>query len=368
MKIGIITDAIDIQPAGIGVYVENLVRSLLSIDKENDYFLIHNEPSSHSLYRDQRINEVRYTNWGRHIPHVIQDSMFLTTTKLKFDVVHKPTPTAFLFPFRARKIITIHDLAAFAVPEIARNYYRYCYKQLLLYSTRVADQIITVSESTKQDVIKFLAVNPQKITTIYEGVEPKFKVILDNIYLQRVKHKYNLPEHFILHVGTFEPRKNLGDLLDSYNRLKLQQKIPHRLVLVGKLGWQYQAILNKIKQLNCTDSILLLDYIPREDLPGLYNLATALVYPSSYEGFGLPLLEAMACGCPVITYFNSSIPEVVGNAGFMVKRNDGEDLATSIAQVITDRRLRSNLIKKGLERAAEFNWHTTALKTLHVYQ
>ena len=184
-------------------------------------------------------------------------------------------------------------------------------------SARQADALISVSESTRQDMIRLLDVHPDKVFTTPLGVDPSFKVTDNENKLRQVAEKYSLPEQFILYLGTIEPRKNLPLLIQIYKQL-VDEGILHKLVLVGKYGWMYDEVLDLIKELDLQSKVIMTGYIAQNDLPLVYNLASLFVYPTIYEGFGLPALEAMACGVPVITSRIASLPEIIGEAGLLV--------------------------------------------------
>jgi glycosyltransferase involved in cell wall biosynthesis len=189
----------------------------------------------------------------------------------------------------------------------------------------------------------------------------------DDAAKQRIIEKYDLPERFILYVGLVEPRKNLPILIEAFKRLS-EEELNYKLVLVGRLGWMHKEVIGQVRELNLEDAVLFLGYVPQQDLPLIYNLASLFVYPTLYEGFGLPVLEAMACGVPVITSNVSSLPEIVGEAGLLTPVNELEALYKTMIRALTDTSLRKDLISKGIKRAAKFSWAKTAQLTLQVYQ
>jgi glycosyltransferase involved in cell wall biosynthesis len=205
------------------------------------------------------------------------------------------------------------------------------------------------------------------VEVVYPGVGQAFRVIEDQHHLAMVRELCGLDRPFILNVGTLEPRKNLATLLDAYAALR-RRGLEHRLVIAGGRGWLYDGVFRRVEELSLEDDVLFLGYVAEEHLPALYCLADLLVFPSLYEGFGLPPLEAMACGTPVITSNSSSLPEVVGEAGLMVPAQDPEALAETIAMVLADPGLREDLVRKGLSRASEFTWQAAGEKLLAIYQ
>jgi len=233
-----------------------------------------------------------------------------------------------------------------------------------------ADRIITISNNTKNDLIQYLKISPEKIQTIYLGVDETFK-IPNQKQKDHVKLKYSLPKSFILYLGSEQPRKNFPFLLKSFYKLKKAYELPNiKLIKVGRsqIGLkQHNEIIKLIRTLNLEKDVIFINHIPDEELNAIYNAATVFVYPSLYEGFGLPPLEAMASGCPVITSNTSSLPEVVGNAGMMVDPCDINSLTQKIYEIVSDHGLASKLRKNGLNQAKLFNWNKTSSETLKIY-
>jgi glycosyltransferase involved in cell wall biosynthesis len=227
--------------------------------------------------------------------------------------------------------------------------------------------LTAVSESTRQDAIRVLGISPEKIAATQLGVDPAFRPINDTATKRKVAKKYDLPERFILYVGLLEPRKNLPMLIRAYKRL-IDGSENFKLVLVGRYGWRYEELLRQINNLDLEGMVHFTGYVSQEDLPLVYNLSSLFVYPTLYEGFGLPALEAMACGVPVITTDVSSLPEIVGEAGILVPVNNVEALYGAMIAVLGDEDLRRKMINKGIQRAAKFTWEQTAKLTFQVYQ
>jgi glycosyltransferase involved in cell wall biosynthesis len=260
-----------------------------------------------------------------------------------------------------RAIVTVHDLSFLHLP--------YCFKPALLdylnaavpRSTRRADWVLADSESTRRDAIERLHVPEQQTGVLYPGVEPRFHPIKDKIALDRARAKYELPENFVLSVGTVQPRKNYVRLVEAFTQLEVEDV---HLVIVGGRGWLYQELFDRIKELRLHDRVCLTGYVDDVDLPALYNLAQVVAQPSLYEGFGIPIVEAMACGIPVVAADNSSLPEAAGDAGLLVDALDSEALADALSRVLTDSALRHTMIERGLAHAGQFTWQKAA-KTLH---
>ena len=269
---------------------------------------------------------------------------------------------------RGKKVLTVHDVSFFLFPEYHPLKRRLTFKALFPRSLEQADQIITDSDSTKRDLVAHFHVPAQKITTVHLGVDPTFApVSAAQAEPVMTKHGVRLGG-YLLYIGTVEPRKNLPRLIQAYNVFRANASSSLPLVLVGASGWLNQDLFREIDKSPWKGDITLLGYVAKPDLPALYSGAAAFVYPSIYEGFGLPPLEAMACGAPVITTNNSSLPEVVGDAALIVDAHDVDAIANAMLQVASDPSARENLRQRGLARAKFFTWRRTAEQTLAVYE
>jgi len=255
----------------------------------------------------------------------------------------------------------------FLFPDLHTRSKRLFFPFAIRSSVRRADALIAISESTRQDSIRLLGVSPQKIFTTQLGITDEFRVVKDNELLASVREKYDLPEEFVLYVGLVEPRKNIPFLIRAYKSLA-DEGIKHNLVIVGRIGWMYQEVFKQIEELGLEGRVQFTGYLPQDDLPMVYNLASLFVYPTKYEGFGLPALEAMACGTPVVTTAISSLPEIVGDAGMLIPPGDEQALASAMAEVLHDSTLFNQLRTRGLQRSEHFTWERTAQQTLKVYQ
>jgi glycosyltransferase involved in cell wall biosynthesis len=231
-----------------------------------------------------------------------------------------------------------------------------------------AQKIIAISYNTKKDIMSLLQIPEEKIVVIHSAVGKEFHKIKDEGKLKEIKRKYQTGEKFILDVGTLEPRKNLTFLVKAYNLALKSGKINHNLVLTGKKGWYYESLFELIRKLKLENKVILPGYVPDEDLPYLYNAADLFCFPSLYEGFGFPPLEALSCGTPVVAANNSSIPEVVSGAGILLDIVDEKIWAENIVKVLSNRALQDELKQKGLEQAKKFSWEKTAKETIKVYE
>jgi glycosyltransferase involved in cell wall biosynthesis len=365
--------AIDAHSVGTGLggnesYAANLIEALAEIDNFNDY----------TLYVTRREAVERFTNrWPNFsvrstLPHTPLIRIPLTlSSQLRrnpVDVLHVQFTSPPFAPCPV--VVSIHDLSFEHLPQTFKRRSRTQLRMTVRRSARQASQIVALSEYARQDIIKTYGVSPAKLSVIPLAAPSHFFPVTDERELQRVKQTYGIHSNYILSVGSIQPRKNLSRLIAAYSRLRDTQpegKLP-QLVLVGKCAWLYDETLRTIKELEVSNSVVLTGYVPEKDLPALYSGALCFVYPSYFEGFGLPPLEAMKCGAPVIAGDRTSLPEVVGQAGMLVDPFDVDAIACAIVKVISDSNLRSDLRAKGLERALLFDWRTTARQTLAVYQ
>jgi glycosyltransferase involved in cell wall biosynthesis len=266
----------------------------------------------------------------------------------------------------ARRVVTIHDLAFLAVPELCSPKIVGPFSKGIRGFAHSADAILAYSESTKRDIVRLLGVAPEKVTVAPLAVDEEFAPLTKETASARLETRYAIRPPFLLFVGTLEPRKNVCGLLKGFARVA--RDIPHKLVLVGSLGWNTREIFRVIDHLGLGDRVILPGFVPQCDLPAFYCAANAFVFPTLYEGFGLPLLEALTCGCPVITYNNSSVPEVTGGAALYVEDTGEEALAEAIRRIIEDNELRTRLVAAGREHAGKFSWDACARSTLDVYR
>jgi glycosyltransferase involved in cell wall biosynthesis len=268
---------------------------------------------------------------------------------------------------RARTVFTLHDLIFLRYPEYHLPYNRWYLTLAIPRYLRAADVIITPSAHSKADVIEFYGLPESKIKVIYEAPAPTFKPQTDPAALARVRQKYALPQRFILHVGTIEPRKNLTRLLEAFQPL-VADRPDLKLVLIGKKGWLYESFFERLKALGLVEAVIFPGYIDEADLPACYQLAELFIFPSLYEGFGLPPLEAMACGTPVISSNSSSLPEVIGDAGLLIPPTDTAALSAAMDQLLDNADLRADLTQRGLAQAQKFSWRKAADELIAVYQ
>jgi glycosyltransferase involved in cell wall biosynthesis len=287
----------------------------------------------------------------------------LELLRLRPDVLHSPD---FIPPRLGpwKRVITVHDLGFIYFPETLTAESRRYYGQIRM-AVRRADRIIAVSRSTRDDLVKLVGADPAGIEVIYEAADPSFGP-LPRLQAEETTRRLAIPPPYILFVGSFEPRKNLLVLLEAFARIRREADV--RLVLAGRRGWLHEPIFRRLAEPDLEPHVRVHEGPTRAELAALYSSAAALAFPSLYEGFGLPVLEAMACGCPVVASDRASLPEIVGQAGLLVPAEDVAELAGALLHVLADGELRQALIAKGLERAGQFSWAKAAAETLAVYR
>ncbi len=365
--------AIDAHSVGTGLggnesYATNLIEALAEIDSVNNYMLYVTRREAVDRFSDRWPNfSVRST-----LPHTplirIPLTLSVELRRNPVDVLHVQFTAPPFSPCPV--VVSIHDLSFEHLPQTFKWRSRKQLRITVRRSAREAAQVIALSEYARNDIVETYGVEPEKVSVIPLAAPAHFQPVLDEEQLRRVRQTYGIKGDYILSVGAIQPRKNLSRLVAAYSRLRRARpegNLP-KLVLVGKCAWLYDETLRSIKELEVSDAVILTGYVPESDLPALYSGALAFIYPSYFEGFGLPPLEAMQCGTAVIVGDKTSLPEVVGDAGLMVDPFEVDDIAAAIEKVIYDSNLREQLRVKGLERAKLFNWQKTARQTLAVYQ
>ncbi len=282
------------------------------------------------------------------------------------DLFHSPDFT--LPPLaRARGLVTVHDLSFMRLPQCADPRLRSYLSAAVPRSVARAARVLADSFSTAGDLVELLGVDPDRISVVPGGVDERFRRVDDASQLQHVRVRYNLPEQFILAVGTLEPRKDFPTLISAFARLIRKARLPHHLVIAGREGWMFEPIYERIRQEALGERVHLLGFVEDEHLPALYTLAGVLAFPSLYEGFGLPPLEALACGTPVVAARSSSVPEAVGDAALLVPPGSVDELVDALHAVLLDEALRAALVKKGPAQVARYRWPAAALLLLDAY-
>ncbi|MBP6942862.1 MAG: glycosyltransferase family 4 protein [Candidatus Buchananbacteria bacterium] len=349
------------QRSGIAHYTLEMLQAL-SVNSEHQLTLVGNSRQSAPTINIPNITIC----WSRWPNKVFNSSQKLLAQpkldqQIATDILWLPNINFAAWDSKTPTIVTVHDLSFLRFPEFFSTKMRLWHwlvnaKKLL----RRATAIIAVSEQTKQDLIELLNVSPEKITVIYEGVSKSFQPMsVSDPRCILTKIKYSLPDKFLLYLGTLEPRKNIEGIIEAAELMKC----PYPIILAGGKGWKSQRIIERLRQ---SRNVRWLGYVEDHERLALYNLATAFVYPSFYEGFGLPLVESMACGTPVIAGANSSQVEVVADAGLLVDPFNAAEIAQAIDLLIGDEQLYQTLKQRGIERAAQFTWEKAAGKFLEL--
>lgn len=359
MRIGLMLRHID-EGGGPGEYTRNLLPKLLALDQRNEYYLLYANdrhvrdyepfPNSQSIVLPSTSRAL----WDQiMVPRQAQ--------RLGLDVVFNLKHTVPIMCSCARAFV-LHGADWFVYPQ---NYYlfdRLYHSLSMSFYLRKATRIVCVSDDTKTEAITRLGLSPDKLVVIHPGVSPDFERIEDPAKLANVRRKYRLPERFCLFVSRIYPMKNLGGIISAY--AKLRGCIPQKLVIAGKPSFKAERDLKLIAHYSLERDVILTGWIDRADFPALYSLADVFLLPSFYEGFGIPLIEAMACGCPVVTSTKGSCPEVVGDAGLLVDPYEPDSIAQAILRILEDPALAVELRARGPERAKRFTWEACAQKTL----
>ncbi|MEK7632047.1 MAG: glycosyltransferase family 1 protein [Patescibacteria group bacterium] len=346
MRVAIDYQATAGQSTGFGRYVSQLLAALERM-----------LPSTDSIARITTVKKNLRTP-----SRVLWDQVGLPLAawRKKPDVLFVPAFSSPLL-WRGKLVMTSHDLIGLLFPQYFSRSARFYWQQLLPRSLKHANRILAISEATKNDLIRLLGIPAERITVTPLAADPRFCPQADVAAETAAQRKYNLPRPFCLAVGTIEPRKNLPFLVEAFSVAKRED---HDLVIVGKPGWDSDVLHQRIRQLHVDQRVRVLEYVDEADLLTLLRMATALLFPSRYEGFGLPLLEAMACGTPAISSTAASLPEVGGSAVLYADPADLDTWRDHISRIIGDASLRADLRTKGLARAATFSWARTARLTL----
>lgn len=373
MRIGIDYTSAVAQGAGIGRYTRGFVDALAKLDSRNEYVLMWAGKGRW----DAGLLESK-TNFRACHVRIPPNVLAIAWHRLKLpvpvslftghlDLFHSPDFT--LPPLRrSAGVVTVHDLSFLLYPECAEARLRSYLEAVVPSSVRRADFVVADSLCTRNDLVCLLDVAPERVEIVYPGVEPRFHPLQGDARLDEVRARWQLERPFILNLGTLEPRKNQVRLINAYAQLKERGNLTHQLVFGGGLGWLYDDIFRRVNELGLKQDVRFLGYVPDNDLPALYSLADVFVFPSLYEGFGLPPLEAMASGTPVICSNSSSLPEVVGEAALLIRPTDTDALVAALEQILGDATLHGELREKGLERARLFTWEQAACRLLDIYE
>jgi glycosyltransferase involved in cell wall biosynthesis len=365
--------AIDAHSVGTGLagnetYAANLVEALAEVDRENRYTVYVTRAEAFERFNG-RWPHVTPRRTPPHTPLVrIPLTLSAELRRRPVDLLHVQYTAPPLAPCPV--VATIHDLSFEHLPATFKRRSRMQLRLTVRHTARRAAHVIAPSEFTRRDLMETYGLDPERVTTIPLAAASRFRPVEDMSERERVRRRYGIKGEYVLAVGSIQPRKNLTRLVRAYSALRGERgrsNLP-QLVLVGKQAWLYGDTLKAIEEEGVRESVLLAGYVSEDDLPALYTGALCFVYPSYFEGFGLPPLEAMSCGAPVLTGNLTSLPEVVGDAGLTVDPFDTGALARALARLVDDAALRADLRERGLRRARAFDWRDTARMTLQVYR
>jgi glycosyltransferase involved in cell wall biosynthesis len=364
MRIGIMLRHYEQQEGGVKVYTKRVLPLLFTLGSQHQYVLIYQNPKLLGTYaKYPNVEEVAATLPGT-VPWD-QIAVPRVARRKRVDLIFNPKFTVPLFT-RAKTVFVLHGSEWFVIPEHFKRYDQFYFNRAVPLYCRHSDAFIAVSNAVKADVVKYIGVSPEKVAPIHNGFDPGvFQPVRDPAKLQAVREKYKLPEKFILWAGQIESRKNIARLLQAFAKIKDQ--VPHHLVMAGALRWSSGGELGVIRDLGIAERICQPGWIDHGDLPAVYCLADQFAFPSLYEGFGIPLLEAMACGCPIVTANTCAPPEVCAGAARLVDPLNVDDIATAMLEVLRNPSLREQMSARGIERAKDFGWEKCTREILALF-
>ena len=360
-------DARKLHDFGIGTYIRNILRQLARLDRQTEYVLIC-QPRDRELGLSLGDNFRVEINGSPPYSFREQVSIPWTLARTRADVLHEPH---YVLPplARCRTVVTIHDCIHLRFPQYLPNRAALAYARAQMGSAaRRSDRILTVSEASKRDILTFFDVPPEKITVIHNAIGEHFAVAPPDEDVRRVAERYQLEGRFALYVGNVKPHKNLERLIDAFHLLHRSPDLADvTLVIIGDAISKYASLRRAVHRYNLHKFVRFLGFLPDETLAIVYRLASVFVFPSLYEGFGLPPLEAMASGTPVVTSNVSSLPEVAGDAAILVDPTSADAIADAMRRVLTDAALAADLSTRGVARARMFSWERSAAKVREIY-
>ncbi len=362
---------------GIATFSINLLRALGKIDAANKYSLFTVYDTDKNALDNPNFNFQSLPRAPHTLPPLIASILWyawyftgfgLQVKTVKPDIFLSLSPS--LPPCCPHPAVCmIYDLTPLSLHDAHRWDFKARFKLQVEDAVRRSDRLITISQATKNEIVSYFGVTPEKISIVYPGFDSNlFKPEPDSEKIRLTLHKYGIQSPYLLYNGTLEPKKNIVRLVEAFCRLKKGRRIDHKLVIAGKRAWKDSEIFDKIRSSGCEPDIIFTGYVPQGELPALMNGADVFVFPSLHEGFGMPPLESMACGTPVVASNTSSLPEVMGDAGVTVDPYNVEAMAEAIYRVISDTGLREQMRQKGLERARQFSWEKAATQTLKILE
>lgn len=359
-------DARKLHDFGIGTYIRNLLRHLARLDGETEYVLL-------CQSRDRALGPTLGGNFRVEVdsspPYSIREQFSIPWSLLRMRPALFHEPHYVLPPLtRCPSVVTVHDCIHLRFPQYLPNRAASTYARTQMSSAvRRSDRVLTVSEASKRDILSFFDVPPEKVTVIYNAIDERFASPPPDDEIHRVAERYQLHDTFALYVGNVKPHKNVERLIDALHVLRARGMDHLSLVVIGDELSKYASLRRAVHRYNLHKFVRFLGYLPDETLAIVYRLASVFVFPSLYEGFGLPPLEAMACGTPVVTSNVSSLPEVVGDAALLVDPSDAACIADAVQRVLTEPDLRASLRERGLARAREFSWDRSVRQIRTIY-
>jgi glycosyltransferase involved in cell wall biosynthesis len=367
VRIAIDATSVPPQPAGAGVYAIELVRALAQRARHDGYALFTRGAWADDVVAGRKNWRLEQVDAGSRAVRLAWEQVRLprALASLGIDVLHSTHHTLPLAGVRCRRVVTIHDVTFFRIPERYPPARRLYMQTLTRLAARVADAIIVPSNAVRDDVQRLLRVPAAKITTVYEAAGTQYAP-LDRPAALDIARRYGIEAPYVLSVGSLEPGKNRARLIRAVRALR-DEGVDARLVVVGQRAWKYESDLALVEELGMGDRVIFPGYVRAEDLPALYGAATAFAFPSLYEGFGLPVIEAMACGAPVLTSDRSATAEVAGDAALLVDPHSVDAIRDGLRRLLADADLRADLSRRGLLRATHFSWRRAADETYAVY-
>lgn len=365
MRIGYEITAVGTQPSGVGTYALQLLMGMAEVAAGHEYLLLSNRPH----HRGSLAALPPLHDMARPFPSRMLWMQLVLPAQLgaaRPDICHYPNSIG---PLRCPTpyVVTIHDMTLSTMPCHHPLRKQLLVRPLIPLVARRAARVITVSGQARDDIVRMLRIPPERVAVIPEAAAPIFRPAPER-ERARVRAAYGLRGPYVLYIGTLEPRKNLVRLIRAWHSLRRRNGAPHQLVIAGAPGWQYRPIYEEARALGCADEVRFTGYLPRADLPALYSAADAFAFPSLAEGFGLPVVEAMACGTPTLISDTPALREVAGDAAVRVDPRSVESIAQGLERLLTDEPLRAELRAAGLARAASFSWRRAARETLAVYE
>jgi glycosyltransferase involved in cell wall biosynthesis len=365
MLIGFEASALRGPKSGVGYYTESMLAAIMQLEPQHNYVLF----SNREMESDWKPLASESVHIGRGFPVRavwMQAQLPGTLRRVKPDLCHF---TNYLAPLSVPcpYVVTMYDMSVFLTPRMHSFKKMVLDRTLIPHVARRAGAILTISQSARRDILKCLRVPREKVRVVMGAASPRFQPVSAIAQREEARARAGLTDPYILYVGTIEPRKNLPRLVQAFAQLK-REGIPHKLAIVGQQGWQVEPLHREIARLGIAGDVVFSGYVPADDLPALYSAADAMAFPSLYEGFGLPVIEAMACGAPVVTSNSSSLTEVAGDAAMLIDPLSVESIAGGLRRVLCEPGVRDELARRGPERASYFTWEKTARATISVYE